>query len=196
MDKHRDKRSASDSTDAVGTTGEESFLSRWSRQKALSREGIESPEPVPDDGHEPAPAPVDSAPQGQSDEDASTASDPTPPQLPPLESLGEDSDYSAFLDANVAPDLRRQALHKLFHSPKFNVRDGLDDYDLDFSNLEPLGDVITAEMRHRIRVEFERLAAREAESAAPEEAPVSAASVDEPETPIDPEPNDERIEPS
>jgi hypothetical protein len=195
MNKHRDKRSASDSTGAAGTTEEEGFLSRWSRQKALSRDGIESIEPAPD--------PVESAPPTEPGEDASTAPDDTPPELPPLESLGEDSDYSAFLDAKVAPDLRRQALHKLFHSPKFNVRDGLDDYDLDFSNPEPLGDIVTAEMRHRIRVELERLAEREAESEpesdAPEEAPVSVAragSADDPEPPIDPEPNDERTEPS
>lgn len=198
MSEHRDKRPVLDGTGEIGTTEEEGFLSRWSQRKALSRDGIE---PTPDDSREPAPAPVESAPPAEFDEKVSTASDDTPPQLPPLESLGEDSDYSAFLNANVGKDLQRQALRKLFHSPKFNVRDGLDDYDLDFSNPEPLGNVITAEMRHRIRVEFERLAERKAESdaleEAPEEAPLSAAEADsDPETPIDSEPDDERIESS
>lgn len=196
MSENRDKRPVLDGTGEIGTTEEEGFLSRWSQRKALSRDGIE---PTPDDSREPAPAPVESAPPTEFDEKVSTTSDDTPPQLPPLESLGEDSDYSAFLNANVGKDLQRQALRKLFQSPKFNVRDGLDDYDLDFSNPEPLGDVITAEMRHRIGLELKRLAGLEADSDAPEEAPVSAVEADsagDPETPIDTEPDDERIEPS
>ncbi len=48
-------------------------------------------------------------------------------------------------------------MRKLFHSPKFNVRDGLDDYDLDYTNPEPLGNIVTAEMRRRILREIERL---------------------------------------
>jgi len=198
MNENRDKPTVSGSASEVRTAEEDGFFSRWSQRKTLSREGIE---PTPDDSRELAAAPVESAPPTKSDEEASTALDDAPLQLPPLESLGEDSDYSAFLNANVGKDLQRQALRKLFHSPKFNVRDGLDDYDLDFSNPEPLGNVITAEMRHRIRVEFERLAERKAESdaleEAPEEAPLSAAEADsDPETPIDSEPDDERIESS
>ncbi len=197
MNENRDKRAVLDGSGEIGTTGEDGFLSRWSQRKTLSRKGIEPLEPTPDDGHQPDP--VTSAPPTESNKEAATASDDTPPQLPPLESLGEDSDYSAFLNANVGRDLQRQALRKLFHSPKFNVRDGLDDYDLDFSNPEPLGNVITAEMRHRIRVELERLVERETESDTPEEAPVLAAEADgagDPEAPIDSEPDNERIEPS
>ena len=196
MNENRDKPTVSGSASEVRTAEEDGFFSRWSQRKTLSREGIE---PTPDDSRELAAAPVESAPPTKSDEEASTALDDAPLQLPPLESLGEDSDYSAFLNANVGKDLQRQALRKLFHSPKFNVRDGLDDYDLDFSNPEPLGNVITAEMRHRIRVEFERLVERDAENDKPEDAPVLAAEADragDPETPVDSESNDERIEPS
>lgn len=191
MNKNRDERQVADGE--LGTADEDGFLSRWSQRKTLAREGIEPP---PDDGR--VTDRIESAPPTDTDEQAVTADD-APPELPPLESLGEDSDYSAFLNSKVSKDLQRQALRKLFHSPKFNVRDGLDDYDLDFSNPEPLGNVITAEMRHRIRVELERLAERKAESDAPEEAPVLAAEADgatDPETPVDAEPNDERIEPS
>jgi hypothetical protein len=45
-------------------------------------------------------------------------------------------------------------LRKLFSSPKFNVFDGLDTYRDDFTSFPPLGDIVTADMRHHL----ERLA--------------------------------------
>lgn len=194
MNENRSKQPARDGSSRIETAEEEDFVSRWSRRKTLSRDGID---PTTDEHDETAPS--DNAPTTESDDEASAIPDDEPTRLPPLESLDGDSDYSAFLEANVPRDLQRQALRKLFHSPKFNVRDGLDDYDLDFSNPEPLGNVITAEMRHRIRLEFERLAEKVADGDTPEEAAVSAAEADgtgEPETSIDSEPDDARIEPS
>ena len=49
------------------------------------------------------------------------------------------------------------ALRKLFHLPQFNFRDGLDDYAEDYTNFEPLGDIITADMRHRMERELKAL---------------------------------------
>ena len=158
----------------------EDFLSRWSQRKAMAREGVE----LPDDpevaevaeGPEPPPAETDdSSPPAN---EASTDDAAEPLELPPLESLDENSDYSAFLSKDVAPDLRQKALRQLFQSPKFNVRDGLDDYDLDFSKPEPLGDIVTAEMRYRIKAELERLARRELEGDAPAGTAVAAAAND------------------
>ncbi|MEZ5594545.1 MAG: DUF3306 domain-containing protein [Gammaproteobacteria bacterium] len=68
--------------------------------------------------------------------------------MPPLDSLGEKSDYRAFFAPKVSAELRRLALRKLFHSPKFNIRDGLDDFDDDYTYFEPLGDTVTADMKH------------------------------------------------
>lgn len=118
---------------------DESFLERWSRRKAEARQSDD----VPDQGvaaesadaEEIAPAPEEEPP---GDED-----------MPPLEELGEDSDYSAFFSPRVSPGLRKKALAKLFHSPKFNIRDGLNDYDDDYTSFVPLGNTVTAEMRHR-----------------------------------------------
>ena len=75
-------------------------------------------------------------------------------ELPDLEQLDQDSDYSAFLTPGVDAALRKRALRKLFSSPKFNVFDGLDTYRDDFTSFPPLGDVVTADMRHHL----ERLA--------------------------------------
>lgn len=128
------------------------FLARWSRLKERAREEAQSPP-----AEAPAPAPVESA--------STTAAAPASPEtpaaevaLPDLDLLDGDSDYSAFLSPGVDLLLRRRALRKLFHSPKFNVLDGLDDYMGDFRNFEPLGDLVTADMRHRIEQAAERLA--------------------------------------
>jgi len=155
---------------------DEPFMSRWSRLKARAREqgapAAEAGAALPQAGEDTPPragedpAPPQAAPQ------------PTvapPPELPDIDLLGEDSDYSAFLAEGVDATLRRKALRKLFHSPKFNVLDGLDDYMGDYTQFEPLGSIVTADMRHHI----ERLA-RLAEQALAEEgerpAPVDPAA--------------------
>jgi hypothetical protein len=58
--------------------------------------------------------------------------------LPPVESLTFESDFRAFLQPHVAEDLKRQALKKLLHDPRFNVMDGLDVYIDDYSVPSPL----------------------------------------------------------
>ena len=77
----------------------------------------------------------------------------TDEDMPPLKTLTEESDYTGFLSPKVSDELRKLALRKLFHGSKFNICDGLDDYDEDFTKFAKLGDVITAEMRHRAELE-------------------------------------------
>jgi hypothetical protein len=81
------------------------------------------------------------------------ASLPTDADMPPVESLTEDSDYSGFMSPKVSESLRRIALRKLFHSSAFNICDGMDDYDEDFTSFEKLGDIITADMKHSMEME-------------------------------------------
>ena len=153
----------------------EGFLSRWSQRKALARDGVE----LPDEPELPEQPPViDATAVDDPPAEVEPAEAEAPTELPPLESLDENSDYSAFLNKDVPPDLRQQALRKLFQSPKFNVRDGLDDYDWDFSNPEPLGDIVTAEMRYRIKAELERLARKALEEDATDETAVAAVAAD------------------
>ncbi len=85
--------------------------------------------------------------------------------LPDLESLGPDSDYSAFLGPDVDLSVRRVALRKLFHSPKFNVLDGLDDYCGDFTQFAPLAGIVTADMRHHLERAARKLVSADEESA-------------------------------
>jgi hypothetical protein len=128
---------------------QESFLSRWSRRK-LGRESEVDTAPPP--------APV--APAAQE------ASLPSDEDMPPLESLTEESDYSGFLSPSVSETLRKAALRKLFHSSAFNLCDGLDDYDEDFRNFAALGDLVTEEMRRRMEHMAEALESESQEVAA------------------------------
>ncbi|MDH3585446.1 MAG: DUF3306 domain-containing protein [Gammaproteobacteria bacterium] len=187
---------------------QEGFLTRWSRRKVLSRSGEELPEPAQDadeelpeasaPGQESSPVVEEALPEHPGEE-AGVPQD-AEPELPPLESLDENSDYSAFLGDGVPADVRQKALNKLFHSPKFNIRDGLDDYDWDFTNPEPLGDIITAEMRYRVERELERLAGLDEDEESPEDssavAAVDAGEGDEPDNEVDREADNDRSEPS
>ena len=153
----------------------EGFLSRWSQRKAMARDGVE----LPDEPELPEQPPVvDAAAVDHPPAEVEPGEAEAPTEVPPLESPDENSDYSAFLNKDVPPDLRQQALRKLFQSPKFNVRDGLDDYDLDFSNPEPLGNIVTAEMRYRIKAELERLARKALEEDPADETAVAAVAAD------------------
>jgi hypothetical protein len=130
---------------AAGESGQEPFLRRWSRRKAEVRSGA---------GVEPDPssAEVDSAGPTGPEGEAGAVGEAI--ELPDLDTLGEDSDYSAFMSPGVDADLRRKALRKLFASPKFNVIDDMDDYCGDFTQFESLGGIVTADMKHQM----ERLA--------------------------------------
>lgn len=74
----------------------------------------------------------------------------TDADMPDIDTLGEESDFSGFLSEKVSEHLRRKALQKLFHLPEFNLRDGLNEYDEDYSTFVPLGDTITYQMKQFI----------------------------------------------
>ncbi len=73
---------------------------------------------------------------------------PTP--VSPIDSLAEDSDMKGFMSPNISENLRRSALRKFFHLPKFNRRDGLDDYDEDFQSFQDLGNILTSDMHYHL----------------------------------------------
>ncbi|HEX6571652.1 MAG TPA: DUF3306 domain-containing protein [Steroidobacteraceae bacterium] len=156
---------------------DEMFLSRWARRKARARAEPSAPAADMPPLAEPAPPPPDAA-------EAAAA---TPAiELPDLDQLGEDSDYSAFLTPGVDAGLRQRALRKLFASPKFNVFDGLDTYRDDYTQFPALGSVVTADMRHHV----ERLARKVADTLLDDPAsvatPASAAAVTD-AAPVEPE---------
>ncbi len=142
------------------TEEREAFLRRWARRKAAANaEAVQTAEPDAQARQPASPPPsTEPAPPPKTDAD-----------MPPLESINENSDVSDFFSSGVSDHLRQTALRRLFHLPKFNVVDGLDDYADDFTSFAALGDIITADMRHRLEMEKERmLGGEENASTAPE----------------------------
>jgi ferredoxin len=68
-----------------------------------------------------------------------------------MDPSGPAGDSHPSLSAGATQALDRQALREWFHLPKFNQRDGLDDYDGEYRVFDPLGKLVTAHLRHRIR---------------------------------------------
>lgn len=120
------------------TEPDEGFLSRWSRRKQRDREQEAEP-PVGEDRIAPDPVPASAV-----EEAVKTDAD-----MPPLESITDSSSVADFFSPGVSEQLRKMALRKLFQTAKFNVRDGLDDYDEDFRDFAALGDIVTADMKHQ-----------------------------------------------
>ena len=132
------------------TNEDDNFLTRWSRRKQESRQ----PGSMIDE--------LTAEPSEKTTEKSITPRDYTDEDMPALESLTEESDYSCFLSPKVSETLRKKALRILFSSPGLNVCDGLDDYDEDYTSFEKMGDIITADIRHQM----DRLAAKPSELSA------------------------------
>jgi hypothetical protein len=81
----------------------------------------------------------------------------TDADMPAIETLGEDSDFTGFMSRGVSDKLRNLALRKLFNTAEFNIRDGLDEYDEDYTYFEKLGDIVTCDMKHQIELEEQKL---------------------------------------
>ena len=123
---------------------DDSFVGRWARRKGEARSGRDP------DAEEPA-----------SEEEAAEQAAVEPPELtdadmPSLDAIDEHTDMSGFLSPKVTEGLKKVALRKFFHSPVFNIVDGLDDYDDDFTAFEALGDIITSDMRGQMELEERR----------------------------------------
>ena len=178
-----DKRSPSAESSGSDESG---FLGRWSRRKR-GAEVLENE--VPDSLLAETPE-ADlsqslSTSQNESElqaeeldaEDALSEAPLTDADMPDIETLNADSDFSPFFSEGVSKELRNLALKKLFFSGRFSVRDGLDDYDDDFTKFEPLGDTVTSDMKfHARRKEKARLAELEEQRLLQEREEIEAAN--------------------
>jgi hypothetical protein len=92
--------------------GKEAFLSRWSRLKKDEAKPAEK---------------VDESPA---------------PQLPALDQLTPESDFTGFMHPKVKDALRRVALKKLFNDPHFNTPDPFEPFSGDWT----VGEAISPEL--------------------------------------------------
>ena len=120
---------------------EEPFLARWSRRK---REGVK--DAAQDAAHESKPAdatgPTDVQPAasaGRESESKTEAPAFDPASLPPIESIGADTNIRAFLAEGVPAEIKRAALRRVWTADPA-IRDfvGLQENDWDFTKPETI----------------------------------------------------------
>lgn len=126
-----------------------SRLERWSRKKrGLESDDVMVPEPA--QASEEAPVLADA--HVHQEVPADPAEPPAPGSLddtlPDPDTLPAGSDFSAFMAAGVSSALRRRALRRLWATGNYNVRDGLDDYDADYTQqLKPMASELAGKLR-------------------------------------------------
>jgi len=132
-------------------TSDAGFVSRWSRLKHAAAEDTEAATAgnITNDN-----AAAENSELEVKQESATRIL--TDEDMPDIESLTAESDYADFLSPAVSDKLRKLALRKLFLSEVFNIRDGLDEYDEDYTQFEKLGDIVTSDMRHQLELEAQR----------------------------------------
>ncbi len=109
------------------------FVKRWARLKREGRHGKAQPAAQPA-GESASPESAKASPEAGGAEG-------TPAELPDIESLDKDSDYTVFLKDGVPEHLRLRALRKMWRSdPVLTFIDGLDDYDEDFRKAHLVAD--------------------------------------------------------
>ena len=117
----------------MATEQKESRLARWSRLKgeeAREEDAVKAAALAP-------------AGEGGSGAEGALAEEDVPEiraeDLPNIDSLDENSDFTPFMQKGVPEELSRLALRKLWKSnPVFANLDGLNDYDQDYSIIEAI----------------------------------------------------------
>ncbi len=116
-------------------SGDEGFLTRWSRRKEAARRSEDAPVAV----NVPAEAPDEiAAPVAEAEAQVAASPEDDAPipleELPPIESIGPETDLTPWLKRNVPPAWRQAALRRLWVSDP-GIRDfvGLADYDWDWN---------------------------------------------------------------
>lgn len=105
------------------------FLSRWSQRKRAMEEGAELEETTA--------AKAEPAQRGPTEDDGAAGDRERidPADLPDIETLDANSDFSQFMQKGVPEALKRRALRKLWQvDPAFSHICMLDDYNLDYTD--------------------------------------------------------------
>ena len=182
------------------------FLSRWSRRKALVRQGAPLQEPeapaLPSQALAPVAMPL-ATPEAQAvviapaDEpvaharpaaEAELLPQKPPPTLADAALLTRDSDYTRFVARGVQPEVKNAALAKLFTDPHFNVMDGLDTYIDDYGKPDPLPPGM---LRKMLQAHSLGLFDHEKTESVTDATPTLAAPADAPPPPPEPAPDED-----
>ena len=150
------------------------FFSRWSQRKLdeSTDKALEAEQPV----EETSVTSSEPSSQTLSSAEELTPNDPT--SIEPTNALEESADtkesasetteelsMAQLLVSEASESVKKAALRKLFLSEEFNVRDGLDDYDDDYSNLKSLSEGVAESLRDWVKEKVEEETPSEQEQA-------------------------------
>ena len=123
------------------TDNAESVFARWSR---LKRQQSVKAAARPQSGTAMAQSPSEDVAEATvSDRPKPPPAEKTPPDLPDIATLNKDSDFTLFLRGDVPEELHRRALRTLWRSdPIFSLRDGLTNYDEDYTAIGKVEQVV------------------------------------------------------
>jgi hypothetical protein len=166
-------------------------LKRWSRRKLDAARTRQQESPAASEETSPIANAAPALPGGP-------GVPPAAVELPPVESLTPESDFTAFFQPQGKVDeaLKRAALKQLFRDPQFNVMDGLDIYVGDYTQSDPIPDEVLQRLVQARAIFNPPKTMRtpeghvvdvppDAEPVAPEEAPAAIGHVPaEPGTPV------------
>lgn len=134
-----------------------SFFSRWSQRKLDGDKAtdVESPEPDNTTDNTQASELTQVSEQEPSITSEQVSADVSGESLESSvdspEGDGESPSVAQLLVSEASESVKKAALRKLFLSEEFNVRDGLDDYDDDYSNLKSLGEGVADTLRDWVK---------------------------------------------
>jgi hypothetical protein len=123
------------------TQEQDGFLSRWSRRKLDADEAEQQVE--------------------ETRQEQETAADDSEP-----EAASQAEEKPIWQRDDVDADTKKAALRKLFHKPELNLRDGLNEYDDDFTQFAGLGSIVTHEMKRMLKLAEEKTRPSEATQSA------------------------------
>lgn len=140
------------------------FFSRWSQRKLdeSTDKALEAEQPVEETSV------TSSEPASQTLSSAEELAPNDPASIEPTNALEESADtkesaseateelsMAQLLVSEASESVKKAALRKLFLSEEFNVRDGLDDYDDDYSNLKSLSEGVAESLRDWVKEKAE-----------------------------------------
>ncbi len=124
-----------------------SFLNRWSKRKLEQSSNDQDGKPQPDD----LATIVDESGSQDTQVEATNPISATEPNSVEEERNPEQTSIANLLVSEASEAVKKAALRKLFLSEQFNVRDGLDDYDDDYSKLKSLSEGVADTLRDWIK---------------------------------------------
>ena len=128
------------------------FLSRWSKRKLEEPQSTHEDAELSDETNTDAvesPCTDSVSEKYLSEENSATEESETAVNVD--EQKTEEMSIANLLVSEASESVKKAALRKLFLSEEFNVRDGLDDYDDDYSNLKSLSEGVAETLRDWVK---------------------------------------------